>query len=79
MADGFSIRVYPNDHGPPHVHAWKGGGWVALTIPTAGGAVSVLRVSGMKHTDIVRVALLVEEHAHTLWQAWRRYHGEETV
>lgn len=78
MADGFSIRVYPNDHGPPHVHAWKAGGWVALTIPTEREAVIILRTAGMRESDVRSGVRLVEENAPALWMAWRHYHGEET-
>lgn len=78
MADGFSIRVYPNDHGPPHVHAWKGGGWVALTIPTETDALTILRATRMKDSDVRRAVTLVEDNAPSLWAAWRQYHGEAT-
>jgi hypothetical protein len=78
MADGFSIRVYTNDHGPPHVHAWKAGGWVALTIPTEQEAAIILRTAGMRDSDVRSAVRLVEENAPALWTSWRHYHGEET-
>ncbi len=77
-AGGFSIRAYPNDHGPPHVHARKGGGWVSLTIPTEREATIILRATGLTESDVRRAARLVEENAPAPWVAWRQYHGEES-
>ena len=48
MDGGFAVRVYLNDHSPPHVHVWKAGGWIVLTLPTEQTPVAVLRASGMK-------------------------------
>ncbi|MGQ0814908.1 MAG: DUF4160 domain-containing protein, partial [Gemmatimonadota bacterium] len=31
---GISFRVYPNDHAPPHVHAWIGRGYAKIQLPT---------------------------------------------
>ncbi len=77
-AGGFSFRVYLNDHGPPHVHAWKTGGWVSLTIPTEREAMIILRATGLTESDVRRAARVVEDNAQALWAAWRHYHGEET-
>lgn len=73
--DGFAVRVYPNDHGPPHVHIWKADGWVVVSLPLRDGPVRALRASGMREPDIMRSLRIVEAHATELWTAWRRYHG----
>lgn len=31
---GVSIYMYPNDHPPPHLHAWHGGAEAKLSIRT---------------------------------------------
>ena len=77
VAAGFAVRIYPNDHGPPHVHVWRAGGWIALTLPSDRAGVSVLRTRGMKHADMVGAVRIVEENASILWGAWRRFHGQE--
>ena len=58
--EGFAVRVYLNDHEPAHVHVWKGGGWILLSLPTERIPVAVLRTSGMKQADMVRAFRLVE-------------------
>jgi hypothetical protein len=30
--DGFAVRIYFNDHLPPHVHVFKGGGQVRISL-----------------------------------------------
>ena len=32
--DGVRIVIYPNDHPPPHIHAWKDGRQVKIEIET---------------------------------------------
>ena len=32
--DGFVLSIYPRDHPPPHVHVWRSGAQVKVTVPT---------------------------------------------
>ncbi len=61
--DGFAFRIYPNDHGPPHVHAVKAGLMARLAIGGAGEAPRVLSLHGMSDRDAaqaVRIAANVQ-------------------
>lgn len=71
QADGYAIRIYPNDHEPPHVHVIRAGGEVkiALTPP------AVIRNEGLNRRELQRALELVEQHLERLLAEWRRLHG----
>jgi hypothetical protein len=71
---GWSLVVYPNDHPPPHVHAWYGDGEVKVSIPPPGEPVSVLRVSKLATHHAVRAVRMVENHRELLRSAWSEIH-----
>jgi hypothetical protein len=70
--DGFTFRIWSNDHTPPHVHAWQGGEMAIIRILTR----EVIEVRGMKPPDVVRAVRIVAENEALLLQAWRDIHGE---
>lgn len=72
---GFTVRIYLNDHGPPHVHVWRGDGWVLIELPRASARVRAIKAIGMRETDIVRALRIVESHADALAAAWKEIHG----
>jgi hypothetical protein len=71
---GWSIVIYPDDHPPPHVHAWYGGGEVKVSLPPPGQPVSVLRVSRLPTHQAVRAVRLVENYRTLLRSAWSEIH-----
>ena len=68
---GFALRVYTDDHTPPHVHVIKAGKVVIIELDP----VRIIRVQGMRDADIVKAVRLVEAHAEMLSTAWREIHG----
>lgn len=68
----FVIRFAPREHGPAHVHVFKGGAEVVieLTDPPA------LRACfGMNLTDVREAVVLTHTHRILLLDAWERIHG----
>ena len=76
-ANGFQVRVLlpPREHGPPHVHVYKGGGEIVITLPDGESPPAIRTIHGMKSTDVVAAVRLVEGHLVPLRAAWRTYHG----
>lgn len=77
VRDGFQVRILlpPREHGPPHVHVWRGGARMVLMLPDQGLPVRVRSVAGMKDPDVMAAFRLVEAHADFLLAEWRRLHG----
>jgi len=75
MEDGFRFRVFPNDHAPAHVHAWKGGASVVIQLPTLDAPAKILRINGtIKNSDVVRAVEIVQDNAGLMWEGWHRFH-----
>ncbi|HEY0016193.1 MAG TPA: DUF4160 domain-containing protein [Longimicrobium sp.] len=70
--NGFELRIWPNDHTPPHVHAWKAGGMAKIELVDGFGIVKVREMKGM---DVVRAVRIVMANEEKLMQAWEEIHG----
>jgi hypothetical protein len=70
--NGFELRIWPNDHAPPHVHAWKAGGMAKIELVDG---FDVVKVRDMRAMDVVRAVRIVMANAETLMQAWEEIHG----
>lgn len=70
--EGFEFRIWPNDHPPPHVHAWKSGTMAKIELVDG---FDVLKVREMRPTDVVRAVRIVIAHHEKLMQAWEEIHG----
>jgi hypothetical protein len=70
--NGFEIRIWPNDHAPPHVHAWKAGGMAKIELVDG---FEILKVREMKPVDVVRAVRIVMANEEKLMQAWEEIHG----
>jgi Domain of unknown function (DUF4160) len=68
--DGFEVMIYPNDHGPPHVHVFRAEGEVIINI----GDSTVRDAWEMKAKDIRRAQELVEQNREFLMEEWDRLH-----
>ncbi len=77
VIDGFTVRILPppREHGPAHVHIWKSGTEVVITLGDRDAAPSIRRVFGMNQLDVARAHRIVAEHKDLLLQFWRQYHG----
>ncbi len=70
--NGFEFRIWPNDHTPPHVHAWKAGGMAKIELVDG---FDVVKVREMRAMDVVRAVRIVMANEETLMQAWEEIHG----
>jgi hypothetical protein len=71
--NGFRVMIYPNDHDPPHVHVFKGGGEAIIDLAPLGIRTNY-RMSGRN----LRKALeLIEENRDILVAAWDEVHENE--
>ena len=74
-SNGFAVRIYPDDHLPPHVHVFRGGDSVKINLGTAEVRPWIERIVGMSDRDAVAALQLVIAHRAQLRRAWRRIHG----
>ncbi len=74
---GFRVCILlpPREHGPPHVHVYRGGGVVTIALATTSRALGVLDVVGLRDPDVIAAVRLVQQHADFLLDQWQRYHG----
>ena len=68
--NGFEIRIYTDDHEPPHVHIYKSGKRAKMTLQPV---VVIATEMNMKQTK--QVELLVYKHLDKLLEAWKFYNG----
>lgn len=71
--DGFSIRIYFNDHSPAHVHIFKAGGQAKISLET--DIPELLEVEQMPRADIKKALKLVLDHRDDLLDKWREMYG----
>ena len=71
----FQVRIFYNDHPPPHVHVVKGNGYAKITIPQ-GEIPRLVEARGLVKRDIVRAFRIVEGQQDRLIRAWVAIHGE---
>lgn len=76
---GFRIRIFgpPREHGPPHVHVYKGSdAVVVIRLGSPGQLPAIREIYQMKRADVVKAYRLVEAHAQALQKAWEDIHGQ---
>ncbi|HWE43494.1 MAG TPA: DUF4160 domain-containing protein [Gemmatimonadaceae bacterium] len=76
---GFRVRIFgpPREHGPPHVHVYKGSeAVVVIRLGLPGQGIAIREIHKMKRADVVKAYRLVEAHAYTLRKAWEHIHGQ---
>lgn len=74
--DGFSIRIYTNDHLPSHVHVLKAGGEAKINLGSASERPTLVEVWNMSDKDAVKALKLVSNYQAELLEKWREIHGE---
>ena len=71
---GFSVRIYPNDHDPPHVHVFKAGGEVKATIAETP---ALLDVINMSNKDVKKALELIQNHRQELLEKWSDFYAND--
>jgi hypothetical protein len=73
---GYAVKVFTDDHGPPHVHVLKDGILLKISLePVAFLSAKYGRPSEHVKRDAVAV---VRRHLEACWVVWRRIYGENT-
>ena len=73
--DGFVFRIYFDDHIPAHVHAFKGGGEVKISMGDRLNPPAVLSVYDMNSKEVKRALAIVAKHQVELLKRWVEIHG----
>ncbi|MDX2214311.1 MAG: DUF4160 domain-containing protein [Oculatellaceae cyanobacterium bins.114] len=73
--DGFEIRMYFNDHDPPHVHVFKAGGQAKVGLGNLEVSPSLLLVQGMSDKDAKKSIAIVMQHQTELLDKWEEFYG----
>jgi hypothetical protein len=69
--------VPPREHGPPHVHVYKGGeGTVVVLLGREHQLPAIRDVVDVGPRDVARALRIVRAHAEYLRERWRKIHGE---
>lgn len=71
--DGFRFVIYPNDHRPAHVHAYKAEGVAVIEIEAE--TVSVREAHDMKPADVKRAVRIVKRNQERYLAEWEWRHG----
>jgi len=71
--DGFEVMIFTNDHRPAHVHVFKAGAEVVLTL----APVSIRENHRMSKRNVRNAVDIVTTNREMLLQAWREIHGDE--
>ncbi|WP_368039789.1 DUF4160 domain-containing protein [Sphingomonas bacterium] len=77
MVDGVRIVIYPDDHAPPHFHAWKDGREAKFAIETGeliGGALDRRSLRKVQQWSALNGDLLM-----MVWEATRTGSTETTT
>jgi hypothetical protein len=69
---GFRFIIWPDDHEPPHVHVFKGGGEAKVTIVES----KLIRIIGLSKQEARFILATVVEHQADLLKEWEKIHGE---
>jgi hypothetical protein len=70
----FAVRVYPNDHAPPHVHVVSAGG--AAKVALGKERSRLLTVVGLARAEVGDALRLVAAHRDLCLRRWREIHGD---
>lgn len=71
--DGFSFRIYFNDHSPAHVHVIKAEGQAKVSIEA--DIPELMEVEGMPRKVVKKALQLVLDHRAELLRSWREIYG----
>lgn len=72
---GFSVRIYFNDHAPPHVHVIHQSGEARIGLVPQ----ELLALYGLTRKETTKAKQLVAENREFLLQKWVELHGQTIV
>ena len=72
----INVRIYTNDHPPPHVHAYRAdGGRARFELNCPDGPVRLLEATKFKGTEIAEVGSAIAADLTRICAEWRKVHG----
>ncbi|MBW4650297.1 MAG: DUF4160 domain-containing protein [Kastovskya adunca ATA6-11-RM4] len=74
--DGFSVRIYTNDHLPSHVHVIKAGGEAKINLGSETEDPSLIQIWNMSDGDVKKALQLIFVHQTELLKKWSEIHEE---
>ena len=67
---GYDVRIYSNDHPPPHAHVWKGDNELQINLIT----LEVKHNRGYNMREIRQIRKLTFDNRELLREVWRDLH-----
>ena len=74
-AHGLRFVIWPNDHGPPHLHVYSADAEATILLGEPGGYPGLLENRRMGRRDVARALQAVLEHQSMFLRRWREIHG----
>jgi len=68
--------IYPNDHGPPHVHVIGGGNEAVFNLEGSGMAPTLRGSHGFATVELARIADALINRLPELRAEWKRIHAD---
>lgn len=69
--EGFEVRIYTNDHNPPHVHVYKSGSVCKIALVGVDELPSFIQISrNMRRSDAWLAISIVEKYQQYLLNRW---------
>jgi hypothetical protein len=72
---GFSVRLYHNDHDPPHVHVVGANGVARIALGVVGDRPRLLSVVGLTRSEATDALRLIATNQELCLRRWREIHG----
>lgn len=72
--EGFEVRIYFDDHEPPHVHVIKAGEEIVVNLGDETTKPWIRENKGMRQKDMRGALRIVAEYQPHLIAEWRRIH-----
>lgn len=74
--DGYSFRIYNNDHPPPHVHVYKDGRACKVSLGSDVEAPELMDTGDMRRTEAGRALWTTFKCQELLLANWRRIRAQ---
>ena len=68
---GFDVVIHTNEHGPAHVHVFRGGSQIKAELEP----VRIVYNKGFNSGERRRIRALLEQHQARLLYEWTKLHG----
>lgn len=72
---GLRFVLWPNDHGPPHVHVFSADAEATILLGEPRGYPRLLENRRMGRRDLAKALKMVLEHQTMLRSRWSEIHG----